>query len=465
MKNIDANRFKLSPRGVMLALVSAALSEAALANTGHVDFAVGNVVVTEASGRAHALLKGAEVGSGDKIASGADGRAQIRFSDGAYVSLQPNTEFDIKEYRYSGKADGTESALFGLFKGAMRTVTGLVGRANKSRYRIATPTATIGIRGTGGLIQVNNDGSTLVIGTSGIWSLTNNGGSIDVPAGTAGLAGTNRNVPPQPTTQGPIVPPPQPTQIRPPQAYIAGDIVGPAGNSFIPASGLGYVVGSSGGNTPLATLPNAVFDSTGQLTQFVGTILDCSSLVACFTVPATFTLAGTQMEASNDGFLSWGRWTGDILVNGMLATLTANQGLHYVTGIPTPAASMPTSGIFTYNLIPGGATRPTFADGSDAPGFLNSASLTGDFTRQNVSVSLSATAGGSTYSGTAGGPISGALFTASGTATTGNCSGACSLGVNGFFSGAGASHAGIVYQFGGAQFGATSLNGAAALAR
>ena len=470
MKNIDANRFKLSPRGVMLALVSAALSEAALANTGHVDFAIGNVVVTEASGRAHALLKGAEVGSGDKIASGADGRAQIRFSDGAYVSLQPNTEFDIKEYRYSGKTDGTESALFGLFKGAMRTVTGLVGRANKSRYRIATPTATIGIRGTGGLIKVNNDGSTLVIGTSGIWSLTNNGGSIDVPAGTAGLAGTNRNVPPQPTTQVPVLPPPQPTQIRPPQAYIAGDIVGPAGNSFIPGGGPGYVVASSGGNTPLATLPNAVFDSTGQLTQFVGTILDCSILIACITVPATFTLAGTQMEASNDGFLSWGRWTGDILVNGTLATLTANQGLHYVTGIPTPTASMPTSGTFTYNLIPGGATRPTFADGSDAPGRLISASLTGDFTSQNVSVSLSATAGSNTYSGSVSAvPIIGATFSGSGFATsTGTgpgCSASCTLGVNGFFSGTGASHAGLLYQFTNVQGGTTTLNGAAAFSR
>src|SRR2546428_6111682 len=207
MKNIDPIRSKLTRRGVMPAVVPGALAAAALANTGHVDFAIGNVVVTEASGRAHALLKGAEVGSGDKIASGADGRAQIRFSDGAYVSLQPNTEFDIKEYRYSGKTDGTESALFGLFKGAMRTVTGLVGRANKSRYRIATPTATIGIRGTGGLIQVNNDGSTLVIGTSGIWSLTNNGGSIDVPAGAAGIAGTNPNAPPTPTTPGTVVRP------------------------------------------------------------------------------------------------------------------------------------------------------------------------------------------------------------------------------------------------------------------
>jgi FecR-like protein len=477
MKNIDANRFKLSPRGVMLALVSAALSEAALANTGHVDFTVGNVVVTEASGRAHALLKGAEVGSGDKIASGADGRAQIRFSDGGYVSLQPNSEFDIKQYRFNGKTDGTESALFGLFKGALRTVTGLVGRVNRNKYQITTPTATIGIRGTGGLIQVNNDGSTLVIGTSGIWSLTNNGGSIDVPAGTAGFAGTNRNVPPQPTTQGPVVPPPQP-QIGPllPPTIVQGNVVGPLGNSIVPTTGSGYVAaffGAGGPNFtpfpggPITAPTNAVFDSAGQPIQFDTVVLVCG-LVSCVPTTVTYTLAGTQMEASNDGFLSWGRWTGDVFQNGtLLATLNANQGLHYVTGIPTPAASMPTGGTFTYNLI--GATSPTFANGSAAPGVLNSASLTGDFTTSTISVSLSATAGGNTYSGSASAliTIASATFSGSGLATsTGTgCSVSCTLGVNGFFSGTGATHAGLLYQFTGVQSGTTTLNGAAAFAR
>src|SRR5258707_3463966 len=102
------NRFRLSPRGAMLAVVSAAFANPALANTGKVDFAVGNITVTGLDGRGRPLTKGVEVRSGDKIVSSADGRAQIRFSDGAYVSLQPGSEFDIKEYRFSGKADGTE---------------------------------------------------------------------------------------------------------------------------------------------------------------------------------------------------------------------------------------------------------------------------------------------------------------------------------------------------------------------
>jgi hypothetical protein len=170
------------------------------------------------------------------------------------------------------------------------------------------------------------------------------------------------------------------------------------------------------------------------------------------------------MDTGTDGFLSWGRWTGDVLQNGI--PLTANQGLHYVTGIPTPAASMPTGGTFTYNLIPGGATSPTFANGSAAPGTLISASLTGNFTAGagTISVSLSATAGGNTYSGSATGTISGANFSGSGPAATIACS-LCTLGVNGFFSGTGATHAGLLYQFTGVQGGTTTLNGAAAFAR
>ena len=105
------------------------------------------------------------------------------------------------------RSDGAERGFFGLAKGAMRTVSGLIGRVNRDRYQITTPTATIGIRGTGGVIQVRNDGSTLVIGTSGIWSLTNPAGSIDVPAGVSALAPSNQKEPPHETTTGPVTAP------------------------------------------------------------------------------------------------------------------------------------------------------------------------------------------------------------------------------------------------------------------
>src|SRR5947208_2354350 len=108
-------------------MVSAGFAGEAGAAAAKIDFVSGAVTVSGADGRTRPLTKGADVDSGDKITTN-DGRAQLRFTDGSYMSLQPNTEFGIKEYRYEQKNDGTEGAFFSLVKGALRTVTGAVGR-------------------------------------------------------------------------------------------------------------------------------------------------------------------------------------------------------------------------------------------------------------------------------------------------------------------------------------------------
>ena len=197
-----------------------------LAAAARVDFVYGNVTVAGLDGREQPLARGADLDNGDTVRTW-EGRAQLRFTDGAYVSLQPQSEFAIRDYRFDGKTDGTERGFFGLLKGAMRAVTGLVGRVNRDQYQITTPTATIGIRGTGGVIQVRDDGSTLIVGTSGIWSLTNPAGSIDVPAGVSALAPSNSDAPPQRTSQ-----PPQagPAPLILPAAYVQGDQRGANGD-------------------------------------------------------------------------------------------------------------------------------------------------------------------------------------------------------------------------------------------
>src|SRR5262245_12545897 len=177
-------------------------------------------------GREQPLQRGAELDNGDTVRT-SDGRAQLRFSDGAYVSLQPDSEFAIRDYRFDGRTDGTERGFFGLLKGAMRTVSGLVGRVNRDQYQITTPTATIGIRGTGGVIQVRDDGSTLIVGTNGIWSLSNPAGSIDVPAGVSALAPSTPDAPPQRTSEAPQAGPPP---LILPAAYMEGEQRDAAGN-------------------------------------------------------------------------------------------------------------------------------------------------------------------------------------------------------------------------------------------
>lgn len=132
----------------MIALaISAAFPITAQAAAGRVEFAIGGVTATTAGGESRALSKGAEINSGDTIKT-TDGRVQVRFTDGGYMSLQPNTEFVVESYNYDGKQDGSERGFFRLVEGGLRAITGIVGRTNRPAYRVTTPVATIGIRGS-----------------------------------------------------------------------------------------------------------------------------------------------------------------------------------------------------------------------------------------------------------------------------------------------------------------------------
>ena len=115
---------------------------------GNIQFASGDVSAVNTKGEKRSLSKGALINQGDTISTGADARAQIRFSDGALISLQPQTQFRVDGFQYDGKTDGSEKGFFSLLRGGMRTITGLIGRFNRENYKINTPVATIGIRGT-----------------------------------------------------------------------------------------------------------------------------------------------------------------------------------------------------------------------------------------------------------------------------------------------------------------------------
>ena len=433
-----------------LATLLIATAGEAFAAAARVDFAYGNVTVSGLDGRERPLHRGAELDNGDTVRT-ADGRAQLRFADGAYVSLQPNSEFAIRDYRFDGKTDGAERGFFGLVKGAMRTVTGLVGRVNRDRYQVTTPTATIGIRGTGGVIQVRDDGSTLIVGTSGIWSLTNPAGSIDVPAGVSALAPSTPDAPPQRTSQAPQA---GPAPLILSVAYMEGEQRDANGNlttitkatlepsptlppaTPTPVSGLAAAF-TYGIGTPVAL----GFDTdTGGTT---GTFNASGQLLIADIAGLNYKLApgGTHADFGTDGILTWGRWTGPVTLPRGAENYSANQGFHYVVGLPTPA--LPTNGVTaTYTLA--GASRPTYLDGSTAPGTFTG-SLTVTFNAQaSINGQFQAAMPDRTFAWTAAGATSASSFSLA-TQTSTGCVGACTITTGGFFAGANAERAGVGY--------------------
>lgn len=137
----------------LLALPLAALS----AEAGRVLLAIGDVEV-ERRGERLALAQGSVLESGDTVRLGAESSAQIRFADGAIVSLRERSVLRIDEYVWAGRADGSERSFLTLLAGGMRKVAGAIGRLRRDdRYGVRTATASIGIRGTHYVIRECND--------------------------------------------------------------------------------------------------------------------------------------------------------------------------------------------------------------------------------------------------------------------------------------------------------------------
>ncbi|MEM7563836.1 MAG: FecR domain-containing protein [Pseudomonadota bacterium] len=131
------------------AILSALIPVSAQAGeAGRVNFTLGAVQATSVDGVKRALVKGSTVRSGDTITTSSRGLAHIRFNDGAYVSLKPNSNFHIEEFRYEENKVEENRGFFSLLKGGLRTITGLIGKQKNDNYRMSSEVATIGIRGT-----------------------------------------------------------------------------------------------------------------------------------------------------------------------------------------------------------------------------------------------------------------------------------------------------------------------------
>ncbi len=131
-------------------LLLALTSTAALA-AGTVTHLSGTLSVQRPDGSVRILSQKSEVHPGDVLTTQRDSYAQINFVDGSSLTMRPNTQLKVEEFRFVQDRPQEDSSFLRLLKGGLRTVTGLIGkRGNQDAYKIGTNTATIGIRGSSG---------------------------------------------------------------------------------------------------------------------------------------------------------------------------------------------------------------------------------------------------------------------------------------------------------------------------
>lgn len=185
---------------VVLSWLLAAQAAASTA-AGHIRLAYGTVEVHNAAGQALATAVGTPLHEGDLITTGSQGELHVEMVDGGYLAARPGAQLRIVAYHLSGSTD--DRSWLELIKGGMRFVTGWIARSNPRAYRLKTPVATIGIRGTDFEVQhiAEAEASALEeLGThmlvyEGVTSLTTLAGDIDVAAGVAAFALNERDPP------------------------------------------------------------------------------------------------------------------------------------------------------------------------------------------------------------------------------------------------------------------------------
>lgn len=135
---------------------------------GTVSFVIGEANVKADKGASHAVSKGDKILAGEVIETGANGHVHLKMIDGAFVSIRPQSRFRIEEYHYDSVDPKKSRIKFVLDQGTARSITGKAGEASKESYRLNTPLAAIGIRGTDFVVQTQKEVTRVLVQSGAI---------------------------------------------------------------------------------------------------------------------------------------------------------------------------------------------------------------------------------------------------------------------------------------------------------
>lgn len=339
----------------MLSLPSIASADDAEA--GKVIFIFGQAWKHSTDGGKHDLKRGMVVRVGETIETASNGQVQIRMNDNGLVAIRPGSQFKIQAFKFSGSegaGSSDDKSYFQLLKGGFRSITGVVGQRNKKSYKVSTPVATIGIRGTDYTARLCDadcqqaDGLYMAVWQGGV-SLGNDAGVANIDAGQYGYVAS------------PDVSP-VPVQSLPAELLVS---TGEADDSV------------AQGSDTVASESLAILDTTPEI--FVSPVV---------SLPKTGTASYTMSSVTGTHAVG-GVDTGNTFITGTSASLTAdftNQSVAADVNLNLSdganwygsVTAMPLyyDGSFSGDIINGGSTNSALETSIDGGGTL-SGNLTG----------------------------------------------------------------------------------------
>lgn len=155
---LSALKTALSVFGLAICVQYAAAGEAQgeAQQVGEVSLVLGKASRLTAEGASAAIARGNPVYVGDQITTSSNGHVHIRFVDDALVSVRPGSQLLIERYDFDPQSPELSAVKFRLEEGITRSISGEAARNARERFRLNTPIAAIGVRGTDFVVSTDN---------------------------------------------------------------------------------------------------------------------------------------------------------------------------------------------------------------------------------------------------------------------------------------------------------------------
>jgi hypothetical protein len=130
---------------------------------GEVTFTLGKPYLSHGSDERELIKVGAVVRVNDVIETGTGSQVHIRFVDNALVSVRPSSTLEIVRYDYDAKNPKNSAVKLNLVEGVTRAISGEAAKNARQNFRLNTPIAAIGVRGTDFAVSADKDSVRAIV--------------------------------------------------------------------------------------------------------------------------------------------------------------------------------------------------------------------------------------------------------------------------------------------------------------
>lgn len=153
---------------LLMGMAGVASAQVSQTVVGQVSLVIGEAHVVHADGSRELIRRGASILVGDRVETAQNGHVHVGFVDKGVVSVRPESLLEVQSYKYDAQNPAVNEVRLRLDHGASRSISGAATELDKSRFRLNTPIAAIGVRGTDFIVQTDSSGMRATVADGAI---------------------------------------------------------------------------------------------------------------------------------------------------------------------------------------------------------------------------------------------------------------------------------------------------------